>query len=113
MRTDRTGTFKTIYDHLGLLMAALINDPKNVTYVYTTSSTLYHAMVLFLRHWSEIGHQVVWVQMRITYIRDIMEAAHACLRSQLPFEVYIESSRSYMDLCSRGGVPSSQPPSFF
>lgn len=102
---------KCIYNQLGLLMAALINAPKDVSYVHSISSSIYHNMVLILRYWSEIGRQVVWVQTRVTYIRDIMEAADACLRSKLPYETYLQSSRVCMDLCSRGGVQPPRPPS--
>lgn len=102
---------KFIYNQLGLLMAALINAPKDVSYVHSISSSIYHNMVLTLRYWSEIGRQVIWVQTRVTYIRDIMEAADACLRSKLSYETYLQSSRVCMDLCSRGGVQPPRPPS--
>lgn len=103
---------KSIYNQLGLLMAALINSPKDVSYAHSISSAIYHNMVLFLRYWSEIGCQVLWVQTRVTYVRDIMEAADACLRSKLPYETYIQSSRAHMDMCSRGGVTPPRPPSY-
>lgn len=99
-----------MYRQLGLLMAALINNPRNVDYVRTISSRVYQTMVLHIRQWSELGSRVYWVEDRVSYIRDIMIAADAYLQQKLPFDTYLRDSRLQMDLCSRGGIKPPKPP---
>lgn len=99
-----------IYRQLGLLMAALINNPQNVVYVRTISSRVYQTMVLHIRQWSELGSRVHWVEDRVVHIRDIMIAADSYLQQKLPFDTYLRDSRLQMDLCSRGGMKPSKPP---
>lgn len=101
---------QTIYDQIGLLMAALINNPKNVTYVLDTSARVHQTMVLCLGRCSEIGYHVSWIHARLIYIRGILEAAHACLHCQVSYETYLRDSRYHMDLCSRNGTTPSKPP---
>lgn len=92
-------------------MTALINDPHNVAYVHTVSGRIYQSMVLYIGQRYELGYPMhYWVEHRAPYIRDIMYAADACLRRQLPFDKYLSASRSHMDLCSRGGIHPSKPP---
>lgn len=105
-----SANLQLLYDQVGTLMAALVNNPKDVRYVRDTSARVYQTMVLLLRRCAEVGSQVVWIQTRVVYIRDVMEAAHACLHSRVSFETYLRQSRLHMDLCSRGGIKPTKPP---
>lgn len=103
-------TFRSIYSLIGILMTALINNPKDVKYVRHLSARVYESMACLMTRWSEIGHQLIWIQVRIAHVRDIMVAADACLQSTITFDNYLTLSRCHMDLCSRGGVCPTKPP---
>lgn len=101
---------RAMYHQLGLLMCSLINNPRDVVYVRNVSNAVLHSMALFLTRWTELGRQVIWVQSRVSHVRDILETADAHLQAKVSFDAYLAHSRTYMDLCTRGGAYPCKPP---
>lgn len=105
-----TSVMRAIYGQLGLLMSALINDPKDVNYIKIVSARVYQNMAICISQRYELGRHVHWISDRAIYIRDIMLVSEACLQRKVSYDTYLRDSRLHMDLCSRGGILPAKPP---